>query len=607
MDLLRSARAHLAEGRAGEALAVVQAELDGGTRDLVSIKALGDFTKQIAKASGAELKRVAVLGGGTTEILEPAIRCAFAKAGFLCEVYHAPFNGFRQELLNPASGLYAFRPDVAVLALGWRELEAHIPGVEASEQVVAEAARAYVDGMAALWRAAADHGGFPIIQQLFDRPPQSLTGVAERRLPGSARSFIGRVNGALMEAAPGFVTWLDCDELAEQVGRVHWSESKHHHHGKLGFNPLFLPHYAHALSGVVRQVFAVPKKCLVLDLDNTLWGGVIGDDGVEGIEFGAGTARGEAFADLCRYIKQLKDRGIALAVVSKNDPKLAREAFEKRRDMPLKLDDFSCFHCSWQPKSDGIRAVAASLNLHPSSFVFLDDNPAECDLIRRELPEVTVIRMPEDVHSAIGLLDGMALFSADRIGASDLLRGQSYAAKRQMEEMRGSSASLADFLTSLEMTCEIGVAASVDLERIAQLEARTNQFNLTTRRYRLDQLATFAEGGAFVLQARLKDKFAEHGLVSSLVCIGEGRELVIDSWLMSCRVFERSLEHFIFNFVVRFAKERGFSSLRGLYLPTERNGVVAQLYETLGFAFNGEAWILDLAAAKPATTYVTAG
>jgi FkbH-like protein len=299
-----------------------------------------------------------------------------------------------------------------------------------------------------------------------------------------------------------------------------------------------------------------------------------------------------------------------LGVCSKNDEAVAREVFEKHPHMPLKLDDFSTFCCNWNNKADNLVQMARELNIDLAHVALVDDNPAECELVRRELPQVAVVCLPEDPADFVRCLDDEHLFDQVRLSEEDRLRTGSYLAREKAETLRRKATDLDSYLASLEMVGECAAATTADLARLAQMEMKTNQFNLTTRRYGEEDLARMiAREDARVYACRLADKFANHGLVSSLILIREGSTLRVDSWITSCRVFSRTLESFILNHVMEYARSCGAARLVGEYLPTARNGVVKDLYASLGFRpmREGDAreWVLDLAGAARLKTFVS--
>jgi len=451
--------------------------------------------------------------------------------------------------------------------------------------------------------------GVPIVQHLYCLPEDGLLGIAERRAPWSPSAFISQLNDELLAVAPGNIRWLDVDYLAASVGRLNWRDPRLYHHGKLPFSPRFLPNYAAAFAGAWRGVSARTKKVLVVDLDNTLWGGVVGDDGVDGIEIGPGTPAGEAFADFGDYLGQLRRRGVVLAIASKNDEQNVREVFERHPALSLRLDDFAAVAVNWSDKASNLRRLAGQLNLDLSSFVFVDDNPAERDLIRRELPMVTVVDLPEDPAYYRRAVDALHLFDSAYVSADDLKRAASYVARRQAVELQSGAGDLSSYLESLDMYGTLWPARQHDLPRLAQLELKTNQFNLTFRRYAASDIERLiVDPDALVLCFSLADRFGDHGLVSSLIARFENGALRIDSWLMSCRVFSRTAEEFMLAELVALARARGAATILGEFIAGPKNDYVAGLFARLGFIARDAGatrwWTLDTVAAFDVRTAI---
>lgn len=602
VEALRSAR-RVAATQPLEALAQLQQALHAAPLTMTSFSVADLAAAAIAEAADqtAPRAKVAILCGALSpSMLIKAVRVALAANGVIAEIFEGNYNGFRMDAISPGGPIYQFKPDVVLIAVGWRDISriTDLPqDAVALDALLAEE----VSGYEQLWSRVRDLSGAIVMQHLFDRPDQLLLGVAERRLPRSPWRYIERLNAALLEAAGDSVKWLDQDALAMRFGLANWSAPRDFNLAQLPFGPRAIPSYTSAFSAVYRESIARAKKVLVLDLDNTLWGGVIGDDGIDGIRFGHGSPEGEAFLAFATYVRAMKNRGVTLAVCSKNNPDLPRRVFSELSEMPLRLSDFAAFRCNWNDKASNLREIASELNLGLDSFVFVDDNPAECELVRQELPQVTVVALPSDPSEFPQLLDGLRLFDAQRLTETDTLRAESYQALRDAENLKNSFSNMEDFLVGLEMRAGLRLATPADIPRLAQMEARTNQFNTTGRRYSADQLAELLRrNDAMVLVFSLRDRLAHHGVVSSAVVLIEEDALRIDSWLMSCRVFARTAEQFIANWLFDEGRRRELGALVADFEPTPRNTVIADLFANLGFsAINDDArsWRLDLADA----------
>ena len=388
-------------------------------------------------------------------------------------------------------------------------------------------------------------------------------------------------------------------------------------HGKLEIAPEAAALYGDMVARIVAAQRGLSKKCLVLDLDNTLWGGVVGDDGLEGLVLGEGSAVGEAHLAVQRYAKQLKERGIILAVCSKNDHAIAESAFQDHPEMLLRRSDISAFMANWDDKAENLKAIAAQLNIGLDSLVFLDDNPVERARIRQSLPMVTVPELPKDIAHYVRRLADAGYFEAVAFTSEDRQRTEQYAANAEREAFLKLSGSMDDFLRALQMSAVFGQFRTADLGRVTQLFNKTNQFNTTTRRYTAEEVANFAAAAeTMTLQFRLLDKYGDNGIVSAMILRPDSKQpevFEIDNWVMSCRVFGRQLEFEAMNIAVEQARRRGMKALRATYIPTPKNGVISELYPSLGFCpvgdgtpgNGGTCWFLDLAKHITRSTHIS--
>jgi FkbH-like protein len=349
----------------------------------------------------------------------------------------------------------------------------------------------------------------------------------------------------------------------------------------------YIPTLCHSVANIMKSLLGKNKKSVVLDLDNTLWGGIIGDDGPEGIVLGKETPTGMAYAEFQQYLKELSQLGVLLNVCSKNEDAIARQGFA-RADSVLKADDFLCFKANWEPKHMNIAAIAQELNILPDSLVFMDDNPAEREIVRRELPTVTVpeLTAPEQYLYA---LDKAGYFEVTTLSADDKKRNEMYKQNLQRAAIQQSFGNYNDYLRSLEMHCEIGAFDAAHAERITQLINKTNQFNLTTRRYTAAEVESIMNDPNYItLYGRLVDKFGDNGIVTAIIAHKHGTEADIDLWIMSCRTFKRQLEHAMFDRLVAVCAAQGITRINGFYYPTAKNLLVSDFYATIGFDKTGE-------------------
>lgn len=561
------------------------------------LEMLGRFLRDVPLGDDATFPtmRVAVVSGYTSEPITNAVRVALLSEGFRAEVYEAPFGVYRQEILSPSSDLYAFDPKIVLVVAPATDI-AGMPTGPVSESDIELELNREVELWRSFWTELNKHSNATILQHTFDAPDVFYLGIAERVASWGPARFIVALNDRLMMASSGAVHWVDVDSLASTIGRRNWHDPRLKYYGKLGFSSAFLPEYTTLLGGVLRSSLGRARKALIVDLDNTLWGGVIGDDGIEGIHLGPDTPDGEAYQAFCRYVGDLGRRGVILGICSKNEMANAVEVFEKHRHMPLRLDDFAVVRCNWENKASNLAAIALELNIDVSALVFVDDNPAECELVRQALPAVHVVRMDGDPASFVRRLDSARLFDSQGYSAEDIKRSQSYQARAKTAMLQASAPDLETYLVSMEMHGEIWTARQEDIPRLAQMEAKTNQFNLTTRRWTADHISRFIVAGDHeVLCFQLSDCFADHGLVGSMIVSYQSEEARILSWLLSCRVFSRTCEEFILTELVRRAREKKIRRIVGEYIATEKNKVVSNLFSRLGFiaTVNSELFVLE--------------
>jgi FkbH-like protein len=552
--------------------------------DYTSFQSLCRLHKSLAARASPARSKVAVLGGVTTTKLAMAVELAIFSMGGEVEVFETDYGVYRQDILDPNSVLYERKPNTIFLATSYRDL-IHRPALDSSCEDVQRLVEAEVAQWSSLWRNAHQRVGCQIIQNNFDRPAwRQLDNHESRQLGGFGR-YVNLVNQALADRAPPYVVIHDLDDLSASVGRNLWGDERLYYHAKMPCPPQHLVNYAFSVASLLAAQMGLTKKCLVLDLDNTLWGGVIGDDGIGGIRLGQGDGEGEAFLAFQRYAKALKQRGILLAVCSKNTEHVAKEVFEKHPEMVLRLDDISCFMANWNDKAANLREISRSLNIGLNSLVFADDNPAERALVRQLAPDVAVPELPADPADYVQAIRQHHYFQITSLGREDLQRAEYYRANSQREEILNGSENVEDFLESLAMVARIAPVDEVSLERTAQLINKSNQFNLTTRRRTAAEvMALVADPQWCARTVSLRDRFGDNGLISVLLAKREDDALVIDTWLMSCRVLKRGVETLLHNHLARWARQHGLRRIRGEYIATAKNGIVKDHYAGLGFS-----------------------
>ena len=535
--------------------------------------------------------RIAVLGSSTTSQLTALLPLACARAGLQVEVYEAPYDQYRQQSLDPTSGLYAFAPDVVVFALHDRDVD--LPRLSADPEADLERNLAELQG---LWDVVAERSGARILQFTMALPPEQPLGHLSTKVAGSRARLLQEFNLRLADRAPAFVSLVDCAALAAAVGTRTWFDPRYWHLAKQAVSPGCVPALARQVAAVGAAALGLSRKCLVLDLDNTMWGGVLGEDGLNGIRLGDGPD-GEAFTSFQEHVLALKEKGIVLAVCSKNDEPLVRDAFERHPGMRVRLEDISVLSAGWDDKAAQLRTIAADLGLGLDALVLVDDNPVERELVRQLVPAVDVIRLPADPAGYVRALADYPWFETTALTAEDGERTEQYRARAAATASRSTASSLQDFLQGLVMRATFARMSSETAPRVAQLIGKTNQFNLTGIRRGLADLEQLAaRDDSVVLTARLADRFADHGLVGVLIGRACAEMFEIDTWLMSCRVIGRTLEDEMVAQAAASARSHGCSMLRGRYVPSAKNSLVADLYQRLGFTLvhedgDGQTWV----------------
>ncbi len=586
--------------------------------DFTRTNALDDALRRrmdgaVPAGTGTRPVRLAILGSATLAHLHASIRVAGLRRNIYVTTYENDYGQYLQELLDAHSGLHKFKPDAVLFAFDAYHLT---QGLHAA-LTAADADAALADALARTeqcWALAKTAFACPVMQQTVLDVFPAVMGSNEHRLPGSRSRFVARLNEALRTAADAHgVDLVAVDVAARADGLGAWHDPALWHRSKQEVTPARAPTYGDLVGRIIAARQGRSYKCLVLDLDNTLWGGVIGDDGLDGIVLGQGSAMGEGFTAVQDYARELARRGVILAVSSKNDEANAWEPFDKHPDMTLRRTDIASFRANWQDKASNIRAIAADLNIGLDSLVFLDDNPFERNLVREELPMVAVPEVPDDDPALVpAVLADAGYFESLGITAEDLERTTQYQENRAREELRASVTDMDGYLRALEMRMVWNRFDSVGQSRVVQLINKTNQFNLTTRRHNdADVAAIMADPRAIGLQIRLLDRFGDNGIIAIIIGrLTEPGTVTIDTWLMSCRVLGRGVERTTLDLVAAQAHALGATRLVGEYVPTKKNGMVREHYTKLGFtpldtqADGSSTAVLDLSQFTPEPTFI---
>ncbi|MBI5772284.1 MAG: HAD-IIIC family phosphatase [Verrucomicrobia bacterium] len=556
-----------------------------------------------------EKLRLALVGGYSLYPLHELLEHFLETQGAPVELFVGDYDNFTSEITDGAGRLHAFRPQVLFFLPSARF--GKYPGQLTDPRAAQEAeARRLVQHLLDLCRTAHERMQCEVALANFVLPARHDPGPYRSRTLGSDWNFRKLVNLELGLAAPPYVHICDLEFLANRRGAHGALDDRAWFESKQPGSPAFLVDFSRELAQLILSLRRPPKKVLVLDLDNTLWGGVVADDGLEGIEVGDTSPRGEAFKAFQRYVKSLKDRGVLLAVCSKNDHAKAAEPFEKHPEMVLQLSDFAAFTANWEPKSDNLRRMAAELKLGLDSFVFVDDNPAEVDIVRQFAPEVTAIYLGPDPAEYLATLQDCRLFEPRSITADDLQRTTQYRSEQERQSLLASVTDMDAYLASLAMEGVISEFTALDAPRLSQLINKSNQFNLTTRRRtEAEVLALLGDAAYVTFSMRLKDRFGDHGLISIVIGHKQGTNLEIDTWLMSCRVLKRQVEEEVLNELARLARAQGCTRLIGVYLPTAKNEMVKDHYPRFGFATVSETpprseYALDVTNFQPVPTKI---
>jgi len=611
-DAWRSAvRAQVAERRFDDAWRTVRTELLSGDSTAaysVARNVLSSCERAGFAPAAKRRIRLAVLCTFEAAELASTLRIACLAQGIDAQLYVAPYGQVEQELLGPGSGLARHEPTHVLLAPTTADLGLPELAPDGDAQRLAGAA---ADRWPSLW-VRRDFGA-TVIQHGFVVPDESPVGHLSMRLPGSRVSLVREVNRRLAERAGSDVLLVDCERLAARIGKRHWIDPRLWFAARQPFGAEALGLLARETAAVLAAQLGLAARCLVLDLDNTLWGGIVGEDGLHGIEIGEGPA-GEAYAAFQGYVKALAQRGVVLAVASKNDRASAEEPFRQLPAMRLKLDDFAIFVADWRPKSEQIAEISETLGLGLDALVFVDDNPAECAEVDGALPDVTTICLDGHVSERVRTLTGTVRFESAALSKEDSERQRSYAARAQASELRRHAATIDEFLNSLEMRARVRRLDDTTIDRAAQLTQKTNQFNLTLRRHTRAEIERIAADPQSICRTlELDDRYASHGIIGLGFAVPAGDEplvALIDTLLLSCRVIGRTAEMHLLAHLSSAAIDNGFIRMRGVYVPGQRNSLVADLYPRLGFEVangdgdgiveaGGGAWEYDLSTRGP--------
>ena len=544
-------------------------------------------------------KRIAILGGSTTSNIVQVLDLFLLNQGIKASFYESEYGKYYEDAMFPNPELESFKPDVVYIHTSNRNI-AQYPSLEDSVDAVQALVSGQVKKYQEMWDRISATYGCPIIQNNFEMPMYRLLGNKDASDIHGAVNYLSQINSEFYKYAQKHKDFFICDinYLSADYGLREWSDSFYWHMYKYSLNVNAIPLLSFNVANIIKSIFGKNKKGFVLDLDNTLWGGVIGDDGVDNIQLGPETSAGQVYSEIQQYIKQHKQLGIILGINSKNDKQNAIAGLN-HPDSLLTPDDFIAIKANWESKDRNFKEFANELNLLPESLVFVDDNPAERHIVTEQIPGVSAPEIGES-HQYIVNIDRNGFFETTYLSDDDLKRNVMYQENARRVKAQASFSDYGEYLDSLEMKAVIKPFESLYMARIAQLTNKSNQFNLTTKRYTQGDIEAVARNKEYItLYGKLEDKFGDNGVVA--LCIGHLSEGIchVELWLMSCRVLKRDMECAMLDSLVANCKKAGITEIRGYYYPTAKNGMVKNFYRDMGFEqlsedSNGSSWSLDI-------------
>jgi FkbH-like protein len=548
--------------------------------------------------------KVALLGDTSTQLLTTALRGEAIGRNFVLDYFEADFNQIEQEFMNPNSDLHLFNPNYIIIFQSSHKLLEEYSTKTQNHDLLADIRISFIESISNKLKSKIIYFNYPEIDD-------NIYGSFSNKIKSSFVYQIRKLNFDLMNYSQRNTNFFICDisSIQNQYGRNFIFNPSVYANTEMVFSIDSLPIIASRTMDIICSLEGKFKKCLILDLDNTLWGGIIGDDGMENIQLGHGIGIGKMYIEFQHWIKKLKDRGVIIAICSKNDEDKAKEPFINHPEMILKLDDISVFMANWDNKVTNIKNIQTILNIGFDSMVFLDDNPAEREIVSQNIPEILVPNLPEDPSLYLEYLYTLNIFETTSYSETDKDRTKQYQEEAQRAIQKKYFVDEGDFLKSLNMESEVKEFNKFITPRVAQLSQRSNQFNLRTIRYSDSDIENIINDKKFkTFYFTLKDKFGDNGLISAIILEkNDQHTLFISSWFMSCRVLKRSMENFILNTVVQFALENGFKTIVGEYIPTSKNQMVKDLYIKMGFknGLSENIYTLDLLSYTLRESFIT--
>lgn len=574
------------------------------------MRSLRELKKLAREELSAKKLKVALLGDTATQLLATAIKGESVDRGISIDLYEGEYSQVERQLMDPTSELYQYDAEVTIIFQSTHKLGEYHSTLSVDQQEhLADDRLSFVSTLC----ESAFFANKKIIYFNYPEIEDTVFGSYANKVDSSFSYQVRKLNYELMNLSKQYPNLFICDiaGLQNMFGRRFMFSPNVYMTTEIVLSVNALPYVASRVVDIIAAIKGQFKKCLILDLDNTVWGGVIGDDGLEGIELGHGLGIGKAFTEFQMWVKKLKQRGIIICVASKNNEETAKEPFEKHPDMVLKLEDIAVFQANWETKVDNIRTIQSILNIGFDSMVFLDDNPFERNMVRENIPGITVPELPDDPAMYLEYLYSLNLFETASYSNADKDRTKQYQVEAKRVSLSKTFTNEADFLKSLNMMSVVSGFTKFNTPRVAQLSQRSNQFNLRTVRYTEADIEMMAKDPDVIdLSFTLEDRFGDNGLIAVVIMKKITAEtLFVDTWFMSCRVLKRGMENFTLNTMVEYAKMKGFKKIIGEYLPTNKNKMVEQHYPNLGFSSfssdNSSQYILNLDSYSPRECYIT--
>lgn len=549
---------------------------------------LSTLLKQVRKSEKKQATeggpKIAVLGTCSIQYFVKILRYYLEQEGIQgCSIYEGEYDGINMDVFDSSSKLYRFSPDYVILLPFYTDIK-DMPSLLADEENVNRYVNSVKEYYNKIWTQLGKIPNIHILHGNFVIPPVRGLGNLEYQEVYSTNYFLKTVNEKLIKSKPTNVTIVDLDALACNIGKYNWFDYTSYFLNKAAIRIEYMPECVMCFVRQIKALLGNTRKCLVLDLDNTLWGGTVGDDGWDGIQLDPNNAIGEAYRFFQSYCHKLQERGVILAICSKNDESIAKEPFEKNENMVLHLNDISCFVANWENKADNLRKIAQELNIGIDSLVFFDDNPAERKIVKQFVPEVHVIDVPDDPALYVLQMEKEQPFEWLQITKEDIERTKSYGDNQKRKQLQDSFVNYNEYLAALDMKGRVDRVGKKEIPRFTQLINKSNQFNLRTIRYDESEIQQLVESDdSCCLCGKLRDQYTNYGIISCVILKKKNDICFIDTWVMSCRVLKRGVEYMMFEHIVKAALEMGCTSIKAQYIRTKKNKMVENFYESLGF------------------------